>query len=113
MINIHFILNILLPYAKEAGTEITQITSPFRMNEHNLLGAIMPNGLRYYFPTVKGRNDVFVLWETALDSGLTIADFEPVPVLLDGPEYRVHMMDDILTTAHLSNDAFVIIKDRR
>ncbi len=97
-INIHFILNILLPYAKEAGTEITEITSPFRMNEHNLLGTIMSNGLRYYFPTVKGRDDVFILWEAALDKGLTIADFEPVPVLIEPERSYVRSLRSTAST---------------
>ena len=78
-INVDFMLNILLTYAAQAGTEITQIKSPYRMNEQNLLGPVMPNSLNYYFPTVKDRNDVATLWQAALDDGLTIADFEPVP----------------------------------
>jgi len=61
-VNVDFLLTILLPYVETVGTEITMITSPFRMNEDRLLGPIMTNGLRYYFPTVKDRDDVNALW---------------------------------------------------
>jgi hypothetical protein len=105
-----FILDILSPLAAQAKTEITQIKSAFRMNETNLLGSAMPNSLNWYFATVKGRNDVFDLWQAALDSGLTIGDFDEVPVLLDGRDYLVHKMDGVTTMTHLSNQAFHLIK---
>ena len=108
-INVHLILSILLTYATAAGTEIAMITSPFRMNDDKLLGPRMPN-LRFYFPTPKGRDDVMNLWSADLDAGLTIQDLEPVPVLLDGSDYRVHMLGNVLTTTQLSDQAFEFIK---
>jgi hypothetical protein len=109
-INAAFILDILSPMVAQAKTEITQIKSPYRMNEANLLGSAMPNSMNWYFATVKGRNDVFDLWQAALDDGLTIGDFDEVPVLLDGPDYLVHKMDGVVTMTHLSNQAFQLLK---
>jgi len=109
-INAAFILDILSPMAAQANTEITQLKTPYRMNEINLLGSAMPNSMNWYFATVQGRDDVFDLWKAALDNGLTIGDFDEVPVLLDGPDYRVHKMGGIVTMTHLSNEAFEFLK---
>ena len=42
--------------------------------------------------------------------GLTIEDLDPVPVLPDDPEYKVLMINNVVTMTTLSNTAFDFVR---
>ena len=86
------------------------LTSPFDMPAAKLLGQRMPTGLRYYFPDTPSRDAVWQLWVDDAAQGLTIEDLDPVPVLADGPDYKVLMINNVVTMTTLSNTAFDFVR---
>ena len=77
------------------------------MNDTNLLGARLPNGLRLYFHNSVARDTVWDLWAADKQAGLTIADFGPVPVLTTCPDRKIIMDGDVVKEDCLSPDALL------